>query len=775
MTKNNEINLLLLGSSGAGKSSFAKTFLLHSNFIDASGDGQTTRSNIIYDLKLYNDEPQVEINFLSKTDFLNRLYHASYHNYLVNVINLIYKKLNKKNIDKLEEFLIDDLNDYIREIIKGISSNDKCSLQKKISLSRIYNNQLKDETERLKDFINISDINQSNQNEIKLQKIKSCEKMISRLLRDKLSCSTENFIKDNKVELIQYLSNVDGFFNIEEFKLYFDNYRTINKSSCRLFEDDNIFDYSSYYGCSKNDKFEDLFFKYYTNAYDQIIRLLYEMHILGQGESLKFIIKLSDQEKLTKIVSFCLQVKDKMSLTGVVDFVHIKDSISNEYSFIIDDLCVSNFRIIDTYGIDHSDINNNQNQALSDILYSLQDKNIVYFDSNLAVIYIKKLDAGKPTELKTIIPQLYKLLPQSPIYCVLNGIDIFLGNQIDTFNGFESHNLRQNKPKSMEYLKSEQFRKDLNHVFQNSNNLLEFTYGTLINNIVTFCSKKSIINNKPNILIHNREGIYKLISSISMKEYSSLQIISKDFTDYLQLKDIDDKIEKFLENVFKYASLTDWEPLHRNTIRANYEAINVDGKLGYWGKYQHRWNQLFHKGYAEAVSEESNLLKVDGGKYTKYIPAIDSCIKNMEQLFFGDPHLLFIKDIQDNEKEEFRKIIEKMYYEGTKEKNNYIIYKYNPFISRLIDKEQRISYLNDVCNFYKGFQLIKADLILHFKSCLIKQIYLDNNAKVENILKLNYDFYAQFRKIEYDFRHKYSNIDFAEFLSYYSANIAKHQ
>lgn len=87
-----EINILLLGSSGAGKSSFAKTFLLHSENIDSINDGQTTRSNIIYDLSLNNEKPTIEVVFFKKNEFIYRMKQINYYQYLLNIINILSEK-----------------------------------------------------------------------------------------------------------------------------------------------------------------------------------------------------------------------------------------------------------------------------------------------------------------------------------------------------------------------------------------------------------------------------------------------------------------------------------------------------------------------------------------------------------------------------------------------------------------------------------------------------------------------------------------------------------
>lgn len=67
-----DISILVIGSSGAGKSSFIKSFALHKEFIDASGDGQTTRTDVEYNFSIYENESKAEIIFINKKDFIDK-------------------------------------------------------------------------------------------------------------------------------------------------------------------------------------------------------------------------------------------------------------------------------------------------------------------------------------------------------------------------------------------------------------------------------------------------------------------------------------------------------------------------------------------------------------------------------------------------------------------------------------------------------------------------------------------------------------------------------
>lgn len=72
-TNKNELNFLLLGKSGNGKSAFIKSFLKHKNLINSTGEGRTTRIsceyNIIYGDYIQNKKPCVTIKFYDKSAF----------------------------------------------------------------------------------------------------------------------------------------------------------------------------------------------------------------------------------------------------------------------------------------------------------------------------------------------------------------------------------------------------------------------------------------------------------------------------------------------------------------------------------------------------------------------------------------------------------------------------------------------------------------------------------------------------------------------------------
>jgi len=68
--ENNKKNIsaMVIGGSGAGKSSFISQFIYDNEIIDSSGDGQTTRSDVIYNLSVRNNGRSAQVFFLNDSN-----------------------------------------------------------------------------------------------------------------------------------------------------------------------------------------------------------------------------------------------------------------------------------------------------------------------------------------------------------------------------------------------------------------------------------------------------------------------------------------------------------------------------------------------------------------------------------------------------------------------------------------------------------------------------------------------------------------------------------
>lgn len=66
------ISAMVIGGSGAGKSSFISQFIYDKDMIDSSGDGQTTRSDVIYNLSVKNNGRRAHIFLLNDSTGENK-------------------------------------------------------------------------------------------------------------------------------------------------------------------------------------------------------------------------------------------------------------------------------------------------------------------------------------------------------------------------------------------------------------------------------------------------------------------------------------------------------------------------------------------------------------------------------------------------------------------------------------------------------------------------------------------------------------------------------
>lgn len=75
-SKNNDskksISAMVIGGSGAGKSSFISQFIYDNDMIDSSGDGQTTRSDVIYNLGVKNNGRRAYIFLLNDSNGVSK-------------------------------------------------------------------------------------------------------------------------------------------------------------------------------------------------------------------------------------------------------------------------------------------------------------------------------------------------------------------------------------------------------------------------------------------------------------------------------------------------------------------------------------------------------------------------------------------------------------------------------------------------------------------------------------------------------------------------------
>lgn len=393
-----------------------------------------------------------------------------------------------------------------------------------------------------------------------------------------------------------------------------------------------------------------------------------------------------NQELLSKsLKTVSLQIKDKKhglltnridSLTAMIKKVIIYDSFSNDFALMFDDLDIKTLSLIDTHGLDHIEKGVSKKRLLKDF-FSEQKENR---EKKLgkakkaidAVFYLKKLDSGRPTELDYIIPLIYDVEPQVTLYCIFTGIDIFNLNSKDINTSWKAGDITS--PKAVQYLFSSDLEEALDKRLKFSTGKKKIIYHTLRGNIGAFCG-----TGNPKFHNINKQRIKKILISILIKEINSLDIISEELIDALNVgsKDyqkIKEEVKSLLLMFFDKASVTNWKSMRWNTVKANAQRVSgkKDNQLGYLGVYRHRWDMIFQDSYNEIFSDEryiKNVVDILGNHNEKVETAL---ITSRENFLGRSQELAFRKSPKDPDS--FKHILVSLY--DDKERN--------PFKKRII-------------------------------------------------------------------------------------------
>ncbi|NNU76351.1 hypothetical protein [Clostridium estertheticum] len=838
------VTLMLMGGSGAGKSSFAKDFAYHGNQLKSTNDGQTTRTKVIYEYGISVSQACAEIKFLNQDAFCEKMIRKmdyspikyilvqaldleqesarNENTFLENCYRLLEKiyKEDKKNLQMFEN---------VRAIIQGNLGNEeklKCYediIDKVISkipvwfvkytidanfIEKIRAKYIKDYSQEIIDIEYLSKHDNtiklwSDENKVNIIKIvknyckekadKPDEKfskfqteLISKVNRKSINKYTGNNNRERSWTLLterlkeeafleRYFEAVlecEGFFNVKEFEdVLPDGYRAdlIKDMKQNIFTINGILleDEIDNDNRINGSKIAIKILKGINDLYKQIHRDIKAG--IKNKYGISEIYKL-DLSKMTvddrQFLQKCLQVTTDGSLTGFIDYVKIQDMISNEYAMILWELGIDKIKMVDTCGLDHIEINSKKvlKDNLLENLYYYENQQKIQF-SDISILYIKKLDSGKPDELRTLLPCVREAIPTAPLYCVFSGIDIFYRTPEEIASICWK---KENKklPKVVNYILSKKGRNDLQK-FGEEDYSEESMYLVLKNNLIPYCGIKKIVKENFQYYLNNTKYVRKLLASIVMKEYSSLEII-----DVSKLNKLNEKLKHYIDSkneklsneeehlvkcvdelqfeLFSQASL-DSDSFRYNTKRADVSSFNKNGKAGYYGTYRHQLNQLFHEAYSSVFMNKEITEKI-----TVYFQpsevALKAALRNMENKYLGDGQNLLDVDLEESKKNKFRKNLELMYEMG--------IYKYKPYMKEITEddiKEKRDVIFNDIFDLRKGLsnEKILFDFVKEFLLCLELQINEDNKIKSENLLKLNQEFTEALAALKHEYVEKY--------------------
>jgi len=494
----------------------------------------------------------------------------------------------------------------------------------------------------------------------------------------------------------------------------------------------------------------------YYKAVHRILKEQLQKNYNIKDNKMIFDLNDMDQEK-RRALQQCLQVTSKGSLTGIVNYIQVKDMISDEYAFVLQELGILNLQLVDTCGLDHVDVK--QPNVLKHMLYEnryyYDDKELVSMHE-ISIVYLKKLDSGRPDELRTVLPCVREVFPASPVYCLFTGIDIFYRTP-EEIAAIHWKRENDNMPKAVKYILSDKFRKDCN--------IDENMYIVMRNNLIPYCGKAEFVKKCFQMYHNNVTYIRKLLASITMMEYSSLEIVEwgllKKVLDKMKKKswnyaiedfegkekELVEETEKLVRKIFEKASLQSYS-FRYNTKQADILSFCKRNNMGYSGTYYHQLNQRFHEGYSKAIMESGKDL---AQLFKPKESAVIAAMKNLEKLYLGDGKNLIKVDLEENKKNKFRKTLDEMFGKDC--------YKYNPLQDDLRKEvaKKRNEIFDDIFNFKKGLENtdISKKFVIHYLQCLKVQIVNDNSIKSKNMLKLNSNFTDVLQKLKNEYMEKY--------------------
>lgn len=684
--KNNAYNktILVLGSSGAGKSSFIKSFALHNDRIDSSGDGQTTRCKVNYNYSLYQPF-NVDIKLLNKDEFVEqRIQDIRFD--LISLIFNQYYGLEEVDIYKDKLFYLKQLYLKIKNLSDDVTKND---------------NEKLNEIEKNLIHSIIPENNENNDDNI----INNYNKLLEGISNlDEITQKGLSLYKSNgkTQDFLNILLHKEGLFNIKEFEFLFEkDIKTENQELkngigenkvqsiilCILENGEKINETVTEYIKSiireiaegdlneDNNKVKKFYEEIYRQLTARLNKYLEDLGIdNGNGNGNQFRINeldICDNIK-AKILNECLKVENEngkqKSLTSIIKEVNISDSISNEFTLLFNDMNINSIKFIDTRGLDHIEKGIEKEELLQKIFDEEKEKyedeyEIKFEDGIDAVLYLKKLDSGKPTELSDIMPLIYKISPQISLYTVFTGVDIFYSNYKDTI--IDLNDEKNMLPKSVEYIKSHHFETILKKYLKASYGRRDIVYKVLTKNIIAFCGnpdKKHLFQDS------NKYNINKLLKSIIMRENMSIDYIKEDC-----IKNIESNkkmIESLIESLFRKATVADFG--NTNAPATNFKYIsgkkysddNYD--FGYYGNYKNRLDLCFNNAYKEVFSQGNEKINELLNNISVNKDKIEAILINMKNKFLGKSKSLYKiwqEDIEEqkNEETEFISWVKKLY------------------------------------------------------------------------------------------------------------------
>lgn len=841
--------IVFIGGSGAGKSSFLKSLCQHGDLLGSVGDGQTTRATIVYELSTRNIYPKITITFKKKENFIKdrktTILYRWYELILCNNYEMVKKDISSNPLTYLQDLVLplsallnNELDTIYKEKLKDLLDNINRILYFS-DIQEDYDDFYDDIMvvyERTIRFLDDYILKSNSKKNLKYGFFNKKKYEIYR--KQNNGASIDNYYKvfdsliDDKKENQKEVPNTDvkklitkeeGFFDISEFfflgeqnemKEYCDNLfsdcfmnsgcSVLNNNLSEYFNEiENEDDYENKNADEKNvlseipkRNFNQRVEAYYSALYQKISDLMRKKGI-SLTNSLVYNLENVTSEEL-RIIARCMRKVGKDSLSSIVENIEVEDIIADEYAYEMHINRINSLVCYDTCGFDHIERMSPKiyfNNLFNDIKGKKKNSNgDVYYQRSIdAIIYVKKLDSGKPTELEKMLPIINGMEESAPIFCLFTAIDQYIdGKQIlpdSIIWNYEYYTKWKNSNGSREYI----FPKIIENMYENSTfvddiqspiyikkKILDF----ILNHMVPFASKYEV--NDDDIIELNINSLLFIMKSIYKDEWNISFIPPTVQEETEVVSRIKEAIKKDLEKMFKLASRTNWEYRHNSTVRANFRRIyrydekydEEHGELGFNRTQIDRWDNLLQAGYSESfLAKDSETIqtlnrewKFSKTKIYKVLSRLknDIIIEDMgkweKEKEANNKNKEAIEQEKIEEKNNLRDYLEEMYANGKLFEFN--IFERQKSIGDYKEYPKKVELLNKVFNF-ENVLVNSPKVEIKIVQLIYERIYkalVDNNS---NFLDGLYKYDQKFKE----------GIDYIEKLvnDYSDENFLKHE
>ncbi len=532
----------------------------------------------------------------------------------INFCNIAFRCMGELEISQQAMKKIFDIRTREKIIKSLISLNERCQDSSSFQIEDI--NLEKFYRELVERTVNTTELAKN----IRMLPYELKKMYVDAVLKANSAGQKEKDEKENKEyvkELEQILKEQKGIFSYREVSYLFQNDSeecnanfevSVNadnfmKNIEEIFSNDNKIE---------NNEIES----YYKKLYSEVMtKITSSIETFKKGTSL---LDLSSKDK--EFLNLCARSRHTKSLSAFVKYIEVRDSYYYEYAIPVYESGRNEMLLVDTCGLDHIDKGKEKRFKLSERVRQIKRKleeesksssKSKYELNNL--IYVKKLDAGRPTEVSDIFAYIADMDIEGGLYCVFTGLDIYEKSNhsfLARNKNWHIDSSPEGYPKIVQYLTDGRNKEELLRMCNCVSYRKEDLYRVMSKNIITYCANRELNEKQGKYQENNVIGIRYLFESVFQKEIDLLQMpgtINMQEQEEGQFipegKAVEEELKKLLTIMFDMASVLKWGNYYWKTLNANLERYK-NGEKGFARKYDHTWTHLFMEGYRIAFEQE---------------------------------------------------------------------------------------------------------------------------------------------------------------------------